>query len=176
MDRYHASFLRVARLYVSSQSVAEEVAQETWLGVVNGIERFEGRSSLKTWLYRIVMNRARSAGVKARRETPFDLARPEPAVPPHRFDSSGQWSDPPSAWAEDAEDRLEAKKTVALITRHLDEVPAAQRQVVLLRDFEGLPASEVCELLGISEANQRVLLHRGRSRIRNMIERERGKG
>lgn len=176
VERYHAPLLRLAMAFVPSRAVAEDVVQETWIGVVRGIERFEGRSSLKTWLYRIVVNRARSAGVKARRETPFDLARPEPAVPPHRFDPSGQWSDPPSAWAEDAEDRLEAKKTVALITRHLDEVPPSQRQVVLLRDFEGLPAAEVCKLLGITEANQRVLLHRGRSRIRGMLERERGKG
>ena len=176
VERYHAPLLRLAMAFVPSRAVAEEVVQETWIGVVRGIERFEGRSSLKTWLYRIVVNRARSAGVKARRETPYDLSRPEPAVPPHRFDSSGQWSDPPAAWAEDAEDRLEAKKTVALIARHLDEVPPAQRQVVLLRDFEGLPAAEVCQLLGISESNQRVLLHRGRSRIRGMVERERGKG
>ena len=176
VERFHAPLLRIAMSFVPSRAVAEDAVQDTWVGVVRGIERFEGRSSLKTWLYRIVVNRARSAGVKARRETPTDLARSEPAVPPHRFDASGQWSDPPEAWAEDAEDRLEAKKTVALITRHLDEVPPAQRQVVLLRDFEGLGAADVCELLGISEANQRVLLHRGRSRIRGMLERERGKG
>jgi RNA polymerase sigma-70 factor, ECF subfamily len=167
VERFHAPLLRLAMAFVPSRAVAEDVVQDTWIGVVRGIERFEGRSTLKTWLYRIALNRARSAGVKARRETPTDLARSEPAV---------GWSDPPAAWAEDAEDRLEAKRTVALIANHLDEVPPAQRQVLLLRDFEGLPAAEVCQLLGITEANQRVLLHRGRSRIRSMVERERGKG
>ncbi|HVM02192.1 MAG TPA: RNA polymerase sigma factor [Acidimicrobiales bacterium] len=176
VERFHAPLLRLAMAFVPSRAVAEDVVQDTWIGVVRGIERFEGRSTLKTWLYRIALNRARSAGVKARRETPTDLARSEPAVPPHRFDTAGGWSDPPAAWAEDAEDRLEAKRTVALIANHLDEVPPAQRQVLLLRDFEGLPAAEVCQLLGITEANQRVLLHRGRSRIRSMVERERGKG
>ena len=175
VEQYHAPLLRLAQTFVPNRAVAEEVVQEAWLGVVRGIDRFEGRSSLKTWLFRIVVNRARTAGVRERRETPVDLAAHEPAVPPERFNADGQWADPPAAWVEDAEDRLTAARTVARISEFLDQVPAAQRQVVLLRDFEGLPAPEVCHLLGLTEANQRVLLHRGRSRIRGMLETEQGK-
>jgi RNA polymerase sigma-70 factor (ECF subfamily) len=175
VERFHGPLLRLAMTFVPSRAVAEDVVQDAWLGVVRGIERFEGRASLKTWLYRIVVNRARTAGVKARRETPTDLTGSEPAVPPHRFDAGGQWSEPPDAWAERAADRAEAKRLTALIAAHLDEIPAAQRQVLVLRDFEGLPAADVCTMLGITEANQRVLLHRGRSRVRGMLEREQGK-
>ena len=175
VERFHGPLLRLAMTFVPSRAVAEDVVQDAWLGVVRGIERFEGRASLKTWLYRIVVNRARTAGVKARRETPTDLIGSEPAVPPHRFDAGGQWCDPPEAWAERAADRVEAQRLAALITAHLDEIPAAQRQVLVLRDFEGLPAADVCTMLGITEANQRVLLHRGRSRVRGMLEREQGK-
>ena len=176
LDRYHAPLLRLAMSFVPNRAVAEEVLQESWLGVVRGIDRFEGRSSLKTWLCRIVVNRARTAGVRERRETPADLSTQEPAVPAERFTSTGHWSDPPAPWSDQADDRLAAKGTVARIKAFLPEVPEAQRQVVLLRDFEGLGSGEVCTLLGISEANQRVLLHRGRSRIRSMLELERGKG
>jgi RNA polymerase sigma-70 factor (ECF subfamily) len=175
VDRYHSSLLRLASSFVPNRAVAEEVVQDAWLAVVRGIERFEGRSSLKTWLVRIVVNRARTTGVRERRTTPADLASNEPSVPPDRFNANGQWSDPPAAWAEEAEDRLTAKDLVQRIVAFLPEVPEAQRRVVLLRDFEGLPPAEVCDLLGISEANQRVLLHRGRSRLRGMLERERGK-
>lgn len=175
VDRYHSSLLRLATSFVPSRAVAEEVVQEAWLAVVRGIERFEGRSSLKTWLVRIVVNRARTTGVRERRTTPADLASDEPSVPRDRFAANGQWSDPPAAWAEEAEDRLTAKELVQRIAAFLPEVPEAQRRVVMLRDFEGLAPAEVCDLLGISEANQRVLLHRGRSRIRGMLERERGK-
>lgn len=176
VDRFHAPLLRLAMAFVPSRAVAEEVVQESWVGVVRGIERFEGRSSLKTWLCRIVVNRARTAGARERRETPVDVASHEAAVPPERFTSTGHWADPPTSWAEDVDDRLAAKETVAKITDFLARVPEAQRQVVLMRDFEGLPAAEVCSVLGISEANQRVLLHRGRSRIRGMLESEQGKG
>lgn len=174
VERYHALLLRVASAFVPSRAVAEEVVQDTWLGVVKGIERFEGRSSLKTWLFRIVVNRARSTGVRERRETPTDSIH-EPAVPPERFGPHGEWSSPPVPWTDDAEDRIVARDTARKVSRHLDRLPAGQRRVVLMRDFEGLPAAEVCNLLGITEANQRVLLHRGRSRLRNMLERELGK-
>lgn len=175
VDRYHAPLLRLATTFVPSRAVAEEVVQDTWLGVVRGVERFEGRSSLKTWLFRILVNRARTAGVRERRETPADLAD-EPAVPPERFDRGGGWSSPPTPWDDDAEDRILARQTAAKVSRHLNLLPERQRQVVVMRDFEGLPAAEVCTLLGLSEANQRVLLHRGRARLRNMLERELGKG
>jgi RNA polymerase sigma-70 factor, ECF subfamily len=175
VDRYHSPLLRLASSFVPNRAVAEEVVQDTWLGVIRGIERFEGRSSLKTWLFRILVNRARTAGVRERRQTPVDPAW-EPAVPRERFGADGAWIDPPAAWAEDAEARLCARQTVERITNCLAELPEAQRQVVLMRDFEGLPASEVCAVLGLTDANQRVLLHRGRSRIRSLLERELGKG
>ncbi|MDQ3946144.1 MAG: sigma-70 family RNA polymerase sigma factor [Actinomycetota bacterium] len=171
VDRFHAPLLRLASTFVPNRTVAEEVVQDTWLGVVRGIGRFEGRSSLKTWLFRILVNRARSTGVRERRYVAVD---PEwaPAVPPERFGPGGQWSDPPTPWTDDAEERIVARQTVERITAHLAELPEAQRQVVVLRDFERLPAPEVCDLLGITEANQRVLLHRGRSKIRSLLEAE----
>jgi RNA polymerase sigma-70 factor (ECF subfamily) len=173
--RYGSLMQRVALSYVRTPAVAEEVVQETWLGVVRGIGRFEGRSSLKTWLFRILVNRARTAGVRERRQIPFDPGR-EPAVPPERFGTNGAWVDPPSVWVEEAEARLAARQTVERITACLAGLPEAQRQVVVLRDFEGLAAQEVCALLDLTDANQRVLLHRGRSRIRSLLERELGKG
>jgi RNA polymerase sigma-70 factor (ECF subfamily) len=175
VDLYHAPLLRLAATFVPSRAVAEEVVQDTWLGVVRGIERFEGRSSLKTWLFRIAVNRARTAGVRERREIPTERAG-EPAVSPERFNAGGGWSSPPTPWTDDAEERLVARDTARKVSRHLTLIPDRQRQVVVMRDFEGLPAAEVCVLLGITEANQRVLLHRGRSRLRNMLERELGKG
>lgn len=174
VERFHAPLLRLAMSFVPNRAVAEEVVQDTWLGVVRGIERFEGRSSLRTWLCRIVVNRARSAGVRERKTTPVDLSAGEPAVPPDRFTPSGQWADPPAAWVERAEERLVAKEMAARITDLLPKVPEVQRQVLVLRDVEGLSAGEVCTILGITDANQRVLLHRGRSRVRGMLEQERG--
>ncbi len=176
VDLYHAPLLRLASTFVPSRAVAEEVVQDTWVGVIRGIERFEGRSSLKTWLFRIVVNRARTAGVRERREISTDRADSEPAVPPERFNAAGGWSSPPSPWTDDAEERIVARDMAKKVSRHLALLPDRQRQVVVMRDFEGLPAPDVCALLGISEANQRVLLHRGRSRLRNMLERELGKG
>jgi RNA polymerase sigma-70 factor, ECF subfamily len=174
VDLYHAPLLRLAATFVPSRAVAEEVVQDTWLGVVRGIHRFEGRSSLKTWLFRIVVNRARTTGVRERRETPTDQPE-QPAVPSERFNAAGGWASPPTPWSDDAEERIVAGQTARKVARHLDLLPERQRQVVVMRDFEGLPATEVCSVLGITEANQRVLLHRGRSRLRNMLERELGK-
>jgi len=175
VGRYHTPMIRLASAFVPNRAVAEEVVQDTWLGVVRGIERFEGRSSLKTWLFRILVNRARTAGVKEHRQIPVDFG-PEPAVPPERFGPAGGWVDPPAVWVEEAEDRIVARETVARISDCLGDLPEAQRQVVLMRDFEGLASEEVCRVLGISEANQRVLLHRGRSKIRGFLEAELGKG
>jgi RNA polymerase sigma-70 factor (ECF subfamily) len=173
VEEYHAPLLRLASTFVPFRSVAEEVVQDTWVGVLRGIDRFEGRSSLKTWVFRILVNRARTTGVRERRERPV-MGTHECAVPPERFASSGQWVDPPAPWTDDAEDRILARQTVAKIAGLLDDLPPSQRRVVVLRDFEGLGSAEVCALLEISEANQRVLLHRGRSRIRNMLESEIG--
>ncbi|MGH8992604.1 MAG: RNA polymerase sigma factor [Acidimicrobiia bacterium] len=175
VERYHTPLLRLASTFVPSGAVAEEVVQETWLGVVRGIHRFEGRSSLKTWLFRILVNRARSAGVRERRHISVDIEA-GPAVPPERFGPGGQWVDPPVPWTDDAEDRIVARETVERLGAHLAGLPEAQRQVLVLRDFEGLPAAEVCGLLGITEGNQRVLLHRGRSKLRGLLEAELGKG
>lgn len=174
VERFHAPLLRLALTFVPNRAVAEEAVQDTWLGVVRGIERFEGRSSLRTWLCRIVVNRARSAGVRERRTTAVDLSTDEPAVPAERFTPSGQWADPPAAWVERAEERQAAKEMVARVAALLPQVPDSQRQVLVLRDGEGLSAGEVCSILGITDANQRVLLHRGRSRLRGMLEHERG--
>jgi RNA polymerase sigma-70 factor, ECF subfamily len=172
VERYHTPLLRLASTFVPNAAVAEEVVQDTWLGVVRGIDRFEGRSSLKTWLFRILVNRARSTGVRERRQIPVDLEQSGPAVPPERFGPGGQWSDPPVPWTDDAEDRIVASQTAERVVASLGLLPHAQRLVVVLRDFEQLPAAEVCALLDISEANQRVLLHRGRSKIRSVLEAE----
>jgi RNA polymerase sigma-70 factor, ECF subfamily len=169
VDRYHASLLRVAATFVPSRAVAEEVVQDTWLGVVRGIERFEGRSSLKTWLFRIVVNRARTAGTRERRQVPVDLSG-EPAVSPERFDGNGAWREPPVPWTDAADDRIAAGELVGSVVAALNALPEAQRQVVVLRDLEGAASGDVCRLLGITEANQRVLLHRGRSRLRAALE------
>ena len=167
--RYQQPMLRFARAYVPSRAVAEEAVQDTWMGVVKGIETFEGRSSFKTWLYRILINRARSAGTREHRHA---TSEPHHAVDPVRFDSSGQWADPLERWSEDAEDRLDAATWGPILQSGLEDLPARQRQVVVLRDIDGLSADEVCDLLGLSTGNQRILLHRGRTRLREILETE----
>ena len=174
VERYHPSLLRLAQTMVPSRAIAEEVVQETWLGVVRGIGRFEGRSSLRTWLFHILVYRARSTGVREKRRAPA-FTEWIPAVEPSRFGEDGAWVDPPAPWPDDVDDRLAAEMLADRVRARLSHLPDLQRQVVTLRDLEGLGAAEVCELLGISDANQRVLLHRGRSRIRSMLERELGK-
>ena len=175
VERYHASLLRLAQTMVPSRAIAEEVVQETWLGVVRGIGRFEGRSSLRTWLFHILVNRARTTGVRENRRAPA-FTEWVPAVEPSRFGKDGAWVDPPTPWPDDIDDRLAAEMMAGRVRARLSHLPDLQRQVVTLRDLEGMGAAEVCQLLGISDANQRVLLHRGRSRIRSMLERELGKG
>ena len=164
---YQASLVRVAQMYVSSRSVAEEVVQETWLAVVNGIDRFEGRSSLKTWIFRIVANRAKTRGEREGRTIPFSaLGPPEPAVEPERFDR-GQWASPPASWPEE---RLLGEETLRVIEAAIESLPETQRTVVTLRDLQGWSANEVRNALDLSETNQRVLLHRGRSKVRRALE------
>ena len=167
--RYQEPLLRLARTYVPSRAVAEEAVQDTWMGVVRGIDRFEGRSSFKTWLFRILVNRAQSAGSREPRHAPFEAHH---AVDPIRFDSDGHWVDPPGRWTEEAEDRLDAAAWGPVLKAGLDDLPARQRQVVILRDIEGLSNDEVCALLEISSGNQRILLHRGRTRLREVLEAE----
>ena len=170
VERYQEPMLRLASSFVPSQAVAEEVVQDTWLAVLRGLGAFEGRSSLKTWLFRILVNRARTTGTHEQRTVP--VADPEPAVDPARFDSSGSWADPPEHWIEAAEGRIEAGKLAGRIRVLIDALPARQREVVMLRDVEQMTSEEVCTVLAISDGNQRVLLHRGRSRLRQLFEDE----
>jgi RNA polymerase sigma-70 factor (ECF subfamily) len=173
VERWHASMVRVARGYVPSRAVAEDVVQETWLAVVRGIDRFEERSSLKTWVFRILVNRAKTRGERERRTVPFsslaarEASDGEASVDPERFGAGGMWTAPPARLPED---RLADRETVAEIQAAIDALPDAQRTVITLRDVEGWEAAEVAELLGISDGNQRVLLHRARSKVRAAVE------
>jgi len=186
VERYHATMVRVARGYVASRAVAEEVAQETWLGVLQGIDRFEGRSSLRTWIFRILTNRAKTRGQREARTIPFSSLGPEgedggPSVDPERFRAAedrvapGAWADPPREWGHDPVRRLLGRETLGLIGAAIDELPPVQREVIVLRDVEGWEAAEVCDALELSEGNQRVLLHRARSRVRSALEEHLGR-
>jgi RNA polymerase sigma-70 factor, ECF subfamily len=170
VQRYHEPMLRLAGSFVPSRAVAEEVVQDTWLALLRGLDAFEGRSSLKTWLFRVLVNRARTTGTRENRSVP--VADPEPAVDPSRFDASGSWAEPPEHWIEAAEGRMEAGKLAGRVRVWMDGLPARQREVVILRDVEEMSSEEVCSVLAISEVNQRVLLHRGRSRLRQLFEDE----
>ncbi|HEY1831704.1 MAG TPA: RNA polymerase sigma factor [Acidimicrobiales bacterium] len=171
--RHHDAMVRVARSFVPSHEVAEEVVQDTWLAVLRGLAGFEGRSSFQTWLYRILINRARSSGVREHHHVP--IGDDESSLDSNRFDQGGQWSLPPEHWVDDLDERLYAGELSASIWSALDELPVQQRSVVALRDLEGLRSTEVCDLLDITAANQRVLLHRGRSRMREALETKFGK-
>jgi RNA polymerase sigma-70 factor (ECF subfamily) len=183
LERYHTSLVRLAMVYVSDRAVAEEVAQETWLGVLEGIRRFEGRSSLKTWLFRILVNRARTRAMREGRTVAFsalanlDTAPYEATVDPDRFNPldharwPGHWSSPPADWGETPELLLLAHETRTYIDRSISVLPPSQQEVITLRDIEGLTSGEVCNVLGITETNQRVLLHRARSKVRRALER-----
>ena len=177
-----ATMLRVAQLYVTSRAVAEEVVQEAWLGVLVGIERFEGRSSLKTWLFRILANRAQSRAAAEGRSVPFsalsdeEVAAAELSVDRARFHGPGarwadHWTSSPKRWSELPEESALLRETVEVVERTVASLPPAQRAVVTLRDLVGWSADEACELLEISAANQRVLLHRGRTKVRQALDR-----
>jgi len=172
VERYQEQMLRLAISFVPSRAVAEEVVQDTWLALLRGLDAFEGRSSLKTWLFSILVNQARTTGTREHRSVP--VADPEPSVDPARFDTSGSWADPPEHWIEAVEGRVEAGKLADRIRELMDELPARQREVVILRDVEEMSSEEVCSVLAISDGNQRVLLHRGRSRLRQLFEGEFG--
>jgi RNA polymerase sigma-70 factor, ECF subfamily len=165
---YQTPMLRLARSMVSNEAVAEEAVQDTWMGVVRGIDRFEGRSSLKTWLFRILVNRVRSARAL---EGSRRLSH-EPSVDPRRFDASGQWVEPIASWDVDADDRIDATAIMPVLRDALQTLPARQREVVLLRDVEGLSSEEACAVLGIRPGNQRILLHRGRASLREVLAAE----
>ena len=169
--QYQPRMLRLAEATVGSRAVAEEVTQDTWLAVIRGVERFEGRSSLKTWLFHILLNRARSAASREQR-----AGRPDERTAEDRFDTSGAWATPPEPWADRVDDRLVAEHLAVRVQQLLPELPDSQRQVVVLRDVEGLPSGEVAGIIGVSDGNQRVLLHRGRARLRQLLAVDMGKG
>lgn len=177
---YHSSLLRVAQIYVSSRAVAEEVVQETWVGVLNGLDRFEGRSSLKTWVFRILTNIAKTRAQREGRTIPFSALERPGAVPKAAVDADrfrppddpawpGHWSSPPTEWGA-PEERLLGSEVRELVSGAIERLPPAQRAVITLRDVEGWPADEVCNALGVTETNQRVLLHRARSKVRRALE------
>lgn len=174
------SMLRLARMHTPSRSVAEEVVQEAWLGVLQGIDRFEGRSSLKTWVFRILVNRALTRGVRESRSVPFgalavdEATREEAAVDPSRFTRDGAWASPPRQWDESPELALRSEETLRAARAAIAELPPMQRLVILMRDLEGFGSEETCNALEISETNQRVLLHRARAKVRQALEKHFG--
>jgi RNA polymerase sigma-70 factor (ECF subfamily) len=182
VSAWSPALLRLARLHVPSQAVAEEVVQETWLAVLGGLDGYEGRGSLRSWVIGILLNQARRHGRRERRSVPFaalrrrrEEGRDEPAVDPGAFQGSrgqhpGGWVVPPSR-PEAPGERLEAEELQRALATALGALPPRQREVLVLRDVAGLPAEEVCGVLGVSDGNQRVLLHRARSRMRAAVER-----
>jgi RNA polymerase sigma-70 factor (ECF subfamily) len=172
VERHQATMTRLARSFVRTPELVEEVVQDTWLGALRGVEHFAGRSSLRTWLLTILVNRARSSGVREQRSVAIGDAGP--AVDAARFDASGRWMSPPRHWVEESEERLLAESLAPHIWAAVDGLPDRQREVLVLRDVDGLTSDEVCDVLDISEGNQRVLLHRGRSRLRTALEAELG--
>ena len=183
LDRYHPMLVRLARQYVPSAAVAGEVAQETWVAVIQGIDRFEQRSTLKTWLFRILVNVARSHGVRERRTIPFASTAvfdDEPAVEPGRFrrltlHGRGTWKEPPHPWPDPEQHVLDAEM-VETVERAVEHLPPQQREVLTMRDLLGWTAAEVCDALELTDGNQRVLLHRARSKVRAALERHYDQG
>jgi RNA polymerase sigma-70 factor (ECF subfamily) len=181
VERYHGPLTRLARSFGATDAVADEIVQDTWMGVLQGLDRFEERASLKTWLFTILKNQARTRATREKRSVPLSaLVREDeegddgPIVDPSRFHRSDgrwaeHWSSPPRAWSH-PDVRLDALETREHLRDALASLPPRQQLVVALRDVEGLTSNEVCEVLEISEANQRVLLHRGRSTLRNTLE------
>ncbi|MGZ5290793.1 MAG: RNA polymerase sigma factor [Actinomycetota bacterium] len=182
VERLQPAMLRIARMYVSTQAVAEEVVQDAWLGVLKGIDAFEGRSSLRTWIFRILVNIAKTRGAREARSAPFSSvwapdAADEPAVELDRFLSDGHerwpghWAAPPASWESVPEERLLSRETLATVAAAIEALPPNQREVIRLRDVLGWSSKEVRNALELSETNQRVLLHRARSKVRRALER-----
>ena len=178
VELHYPTMLAVARGYVKSRAVAEEVVQEAWVGVLKGLDRFEGRASLRTWIIRIVANIAQTRGAREARSVPLSSLAPEgdeTAVDPDRFRGSddafpGHWRQYPSDWQALPEHALLGRETLDFVMEVVKQLPPAQQQVIMLRDISGYSSEEVCEALDISGGNQRVLLHRARSRVRAALE------
>jgi RNA polymerase sigma-70 factor (ECF subfamily) len=173
--RHYATMLSVARSYVQTRAVAEEVVQEAWLGVLQSLPRFEGRSSLKTWIVAILVHTAQNRAVRERRSVPFASLAPESAVDEGRFQSAdepfpGHWRRYPANWGATPDQVAEDRETLRVAMRAITGLPAIQQAVIRMRDIEGWDADEVCAALNVSAANQRVLLHRARSRVRAALE------
>jgi RNA polymerase sigma-70 factor (ECF subfamily) len=179
VERHYPTMLAVARHYVASRAVAEEVVQDAWLGVLKGLDGFEGRSSLRTWILRILVNRAKTRGARDARTVPFASLAPsgaEPAVEPERFRGPddpfpGHWRAYPGTWQRLPEETLAERETLDVVLAAIHQLPPPQRIVITMRDIQGCEADEVCEVLDVSEGNQRVLLHRARSKVRGALER-----
>jgi RNA polymerase sigma-70 factor (ECF subfamily) len=178
LDRHGGALLRLARTFVKVPAVAEEVVQDTWLAALDGLAGFEGRSSLRTWLFRILANRARTRAVKEGRSVPWSSLGPQddgPAVDPESFQADGHWREPVTGWTEDDPERLVlGAETRAAIEAAIAALPEGQRAVITLRDVEGVEAEEACQILGLTETNQRVLLHRARARVRAALHQHLG--
>jgi RNA polymerase sigma-70 factor, ECF subfamily len=178
VEEHQAAMLRIARMYVSSSAVAQEAVQEAWLGIVKGLDRFEGRSSLRTWMYRIVSNVAKTRGQREGRSIPFSALsgdQDEPAVDPEWFQAAtepfpGGWRAFPDDWSGVPEDRLIGHETLERIGQAIDALPPLQAEVIRMRDVLGWTSEEVRNALEVSETNQRVLLHRARSHVRRELD------
>jgi RNA polymerase sigma-70 factor (ECF subfamily) len=179
--RYTPMLMRLARMYVPTDALAEDVVQETWVAVLRGLDRFEGRSAFKTWLFRILVNRAKTRGVREHRSIPFasvgagegvegESEGDGPTVDPSRFTSAGAWTSAPADWHDDPEASLESEEALRIAREAIAELPERQRIVITLRDLEGLSSDEVRNVLDVSETNQRVLLHRARAKVRKALE------
>jgi RNA polymerase sigma-70 factor, ECF subfamily len=179
VEEYYGMMLSVARSYVKTRAVAEEVLQDAWLGVIQGLDRFQGRSSLKTWIISIVINIAKTRGAREARTVPFTAMAPageEASVEPERFRGAreafpGHWWGYPANWGERPDDVILGRETLQVVTEAIGQLPDAQRVVITMRDMAGCSPEEVCETLELSEGNQRVLLHRARSCVRAALER-----
>jgi RNA polymerase sigma-70 factor (ECF subfamily) len=171
VNRHDGALRRVARTYVRTDAAADDVVQETWLGVVRGLEAFEGRSSLRTWIFSILVNRARTRAVREARSLPFSSLEEDdrPAVEPSAFGTGGRWSSAPPRLDGDPETGLLSAELREHLLRAVDGLTGDQRAVITLRDLVGLSAAEVCDLLEIADGNQRVLLHRARARVREAL-------
>jgi RNA polymerase sigma-70 factor (ECF subfamily) len=169
--KHDGALRRVARSYVRTDAAVDDVVQETWLGVVRGLDGFEGRSSLRTWIFRILVNQARTRAVRDARSLPFSTLDDDdgPAVDPTAFAADGRWTSAPRRLDCDPETGLLSAELRAHLLAAVDELSPDQRAVITLRDLVGLPAADVCQLLDITDGNQRVLLHRARARIRTAL-------